>query len=253
MTVYESTQQAYNQLSSEYFTLVKSEPFPEEIDFYKNVLDTLTGLSLYAMCGAGRLLIPLLSSGYNIDGMDYSTYMLENCRENANNKGLQVNLFQQSMQEMSLDKRYECIFIIGGSFQLIYPREAAIKSLHNAKDHLIEGGRLYIDTFIPWELLYENTQEEIFTNEVQHYDGSSIKLETHTITNRLEQYFLSHNNYTKLRDARVLGREEEFMPVSWYYHYETILLLESVGFKNIKRYDTKLGLHPELTVYEATY
>ena len=42
------------------------------------------------------------------------------------------------------------------------------------------------------------------------------------------------------------------MPVLWYYHYETILLLQSVGFKNVKVHNNKISQHPELTVYEAS-
>lgn len=251
MTKIKTADHIYGQLSTDYFNLVKPEPFPEEVEFYQNILNKAVGPSLYAMCGSGRLLIPLLSAGYNIEGVDYSPYMLECCRNSLDSKGLKALLYQQSIQEMVLERIYECIFIIGGSFQLIYPREAAVKTLYAAKKHLIEGGRLYIDTFIPWEFLYENAHEETFTNEIRDKDKTSLKIETHTIANKQEQLFKSYNTYSRLKEGRVIQSEKEVMPVLWYYHYETILLLESVGFKNAKVCNPKVGQHPELIIYEA--
>ncbi|AIK96248.1 class I SAM-dependent methyltransferase [Candidatus Odyssella acanthamoebae] len=251
MTNIKPVTHTYNQLSAKYYNLVKPGAFAEEISFYQQILKETTGPYLDAMCGSGRLLVPLLSMGYDIEGMDYSSAMLGYCRENASIKGFAPALYQQSIEDMALEKKYELIFIIGGSFQLIYPREAAIKALHAAKNHLIEGGKLYIDTFIPWELLYEDGKEENFLNEVHDEDGTSLKLETYSYTHRQKQHFISHNKYTKLRKGKVIQSEKEVMPVLWYYHYETILLLESVGFKNVRVFDTKIGQHPELTVYEA--
>jgi SAM-dependent methyltransferase len=241
----------YGQLSAEYFNLVKPKALSEEIHFYQQVLSSSKGSILYAMCGSGRLMLPLLSKGYDIEGLDYSLPMLERCREEGRARGLKPILHEQSISDMFLEKKYDIILIIGGSFQLIYPRESAIRTLRAAKNHLVQGGKLFIDTFIPWELLYENGQEENFVNEVQFNDGKSLKIETYSLANKMEQYFVSHNQYKKIENNKVIQIEKEEMSVLWYYHYEMILLLESVGFRKVHVHDNKIGKHPALTIYEA--
>lgn len=239
----------YGQLSTEYFDIVKSDPL--ELPFYEEILKGTTGSILYAMCGSGRLFLPLFSKGYAIEGLDYSASMLERCRQQGQEQGLNPVLYQQSFTKMSLEKKYDVMLILGGSFQHIYPRESAFNALQAAKDHLTEGGRLIIDSFVPWEFLYEDGEEEKFAREVLGKDGASIKVVSSSRANKLEQYFISHNYYEKVENGRVIATEEEKMPVLWYYHYEMLLLLQAVGFKDVKVYDTKIGKHPELTVYEA--
>jgi SAM-dependent methyltransferase len=251
MTEISPETKTYGQLSAEYFNLVKPIALSEELNFYQQVLNSTKGSILYTMCGSGRLTLSLISKGYDIEGLDYSSSMLERCREEGDARGLIPILHEQSVSDMSLERKYDVILIIGGSFQLIYPRGSAIRALQAAKEHLKRSGKLFIDTFIPWELLYENGQEKNFINEVQCNDGSSLKLETYSLANKLEQYFVSHNQYQKIENGRVIGREKEEMPVLWYYHYETILLLESIGFSKVHVHDNKGGKHPELTIYEA--
>lgn len=241
----------YGSLSTEYYDLVKPKAFPEELAFYKERLDGAQGPILEGMCGSGRLLLPLLQGGLKIEGLDYSQPMLERCRVQGNELGLAPVLYQQSIETVSLPKKYEVIMIVGGSFQLIFPREKAIEAIRVAKAHLVKGGRLFLDTFIPWEFLYENAEQENFVNTVKTPSGSSITLTSHTVANKYEQCFTSKNTYQETMAKTVLRTEKEEMPVLWYYHHETVLLLESLGFNKVIVHPKKLGKHPELTVYEA--
>lgn len=239
----------YGKLSTEYFDIDKFDPI--EAPFYEEILKGTNGLILYVMCGSGRLLLPLLKKGYNIEGLDYSAPMLENCCQRAREQGLKPILHRQSFTNMSLEKKYDVLLILGGSFQHIFPRESAIQALQNAKTLLKETGRLIIDSFVPWEFLFENGSKEEFVKEVHCKDGTSIKLKSSSQANKVEQYFISRNNYQKIKNGSMIESEEEEMPVSWYYHYEMLLILQSIGFKNIKAFDTNVGTQPLLTVYEA--
>lgn len=141
--------------------------------------------------------------------------------------------------------------IVGGSFQLIYPRKNAIKTLQLVKCHLKEEGRLLIDTFIPWEFLYEDGEKEEFRHIVKKESGEQILFTRSSITNKHKQLFISQNTYQKLVGSKVIKMEKNKMTVLWYYHHELILLLQSIGYRKIKLLKKKLGENPELTVYEA--
>lgn len=79
---------SYNKLCTEFYDADKltADIDSEEVSFYKQKLAT-TDLILEPMCGSGRLLIPLLQLGYNVEGLDTSEPMLYNCQQRANNPG----------------------------------------------------------------------------------------------------------------------------------------------------------------------
>src|SRR4029079_13281768 len=49
--------------------------------------------ALDAGCGTGRLLVPWLRRGYDVDGCDVSADMVARCRERARREGLEPRLF----------------------------------------------------------------------------------------------------------------------------------------------------------------
>ncbi len=197
------------------------------------------------------LLIPPLQSGFDIEGLDASSYMLNRSRERAEKEGLHLVLYKQSIDGISINKKYDVIMIVGGSFQLIYPRKNAIKALQLVKCHLKEGGKLLIDIFIPWEFLYEDREKEEFRHIVKNESGEQILFTRSCIANKHKQLFISQNTYQKLIGNRVIKMEKNKMTVLWYYHHELVLLLQSIGYSKIKILKKKLGKNPELTVYEA--
>lgn len=241
----------YGPLSTEYYDLVKPNVSPEEIDFYQKKLKDTQGAILDIGCGAGRILLPLLQKGFEVHGVDDSQPMLDRCRLQGKTLGLEPILYKQSVCALSLPQKYKALIILGASFQLIYPRSNAVSTLQLIKAHLAEGGRLFVDSFIPWEMLYENGQEEQFLNTVKAHDGSTITLTSSTLANKHHQFFISTNKYEKQKEGKVLCKEEEEMPVSWYYNEEMVLLLRSVGFNEVIFHNTLIGKDPEVTIYEA--
>ena len=70
--------------------------------------------------GTGRLLLPLLRAGMQVDGCDISADMIALCRARAAREGLAAELFMQPMHALDLGRRYRTIYIcdsfgIGGS------------------------------------------------------------------------------------------------------------------------------------------
>ena len=58
-------------------------PDPDELAFYREVIEREGQPALDLACGAGRLLLPLLSAGLDVDGCDISPDMLAFCRAGA--------------------------------------------------------------------------------------------------------------------------------------------------------------------------
>src|SRR3954453_15475100 len=115
-----------------------SEDGPEIAYFRKFVERGQPALDV--ACGTGRLLIPFVADGLDVDGCDVSTDMIALCRENAEKRGLSPTLFVQAMHELEPTRRYRTIFVCGG-FGLGSTRRQDEEGLPRVYEHLGPGGR----------------------------------------------------------------------------------------------------------------
>jgi 2-polyprenyl-3-methyl-5-hydroxy-6-metoxy-1,4-benzoquinol methylase len=88
-----------------------SEVQPTELAFYHGCILRFGQPALDLACGTGRLLIPLLQVGLDVDGCDLSEDMLVHCRAKAAQAGLTTALYAQPMHDFALPRRYRTIFI----------------------------------------------------------------------------------------------------------------------------------------------
>ena len=69
------------------------EPEVAELSFYRGAIERFGEPALDLACGAGRLLLPLVEAGLDVDGVDLSTDMLAQARllADARDVSRQVN------------------------------------------------------------------------------------------------------------------------------------------------------------------
>jgi SAM-dependent methyltransferase len=251
---------SYQKLCAEFYDLTKPEAGPKEIAFYENLIKNTKGPFLEAMCGSGRLLIPLLKKGYKIDGVDNSAPMLESCARRCKEQGLQVELFNHSLEKLSLPKKYGLIFIAIGSFQLFKERSQALSVLQKLRENLLPRGVLLLETYIPWDSIKGCIEGPIIMGKSHAIDsmrkvaspeGYEIILSTKTIVYPTEQIESWENLYIKEQNGRVLEREQEALAVRWYYRYEMELFLEKSGFIIDKVFEESFEENPQAVLYRS--
>lgn len=249
---------SYLNLCTEFYDLTKPEAGPKEVAFYEGLIRKVEGPVLEAMCGSGRLLIPLMKRGVEVEGVDSSTHMLKSCQERCKAQGLNPILYQQSVQDLSLPKKYALIFIAIGSFQLFYDRMEALEVLKNLYSALLPGGKLVLETFIPWEeiknsihdqRLSELSRERSFEQVALIPDNSKIIHKSKTVVYFQEQLEKTESRYEKWIDGICTHIEDEEYKVRWYYRFELELLLEKVRFSSVNILDTSLELNEQALVY----
>lgn len=224
----------YGTLCTEFYDADKKFADDAELDFYSSILSK-DDLILEPMCGSGRLLIPLMKLGYNIEGFDRSTSMLSSCEKRALDLGFKPVLSNSSIEDFSTSKHYSAIVIPFGSFQLLYPRSSAYEALKKFYNLLKIYGRLIIDLFIPWDALYENGEVSEGLKRVDLTTGKYIEIKNKTTVNKVDQYMISRSQYNKYDEKNnLMNTEQEEMHITWYYKNEMILMLEKFGFKNIE-------------------
>ena len=105
--------------------------------------------ALDAGCGTGRLLVPWLRAGYDVDGSDVSADMIERTRARASAEGFDPALLVQPLHELDPPRRYRTIVLCGvfGIGSTRAQDEEALRRLHAA---LEPGGTLLLDKEMPY-------------------------------------------------------------------------------------------------------
>ena len=119
-----------------------------EIEYFQRFVEAGQP-ALDVACGTGRLLIPYLRAGLDVDGCDISEDMLALCRDRAEREGLSPNLYAQAMHQLDLPRKYRTIFICGG-FGLGGNRRHDEEALRRMYEHLEPGGALVLDNEVPY-------------------------------------------------------------------------------------------------------
>lgn len=204
-----------------------------DVPYYLRRLAPIGGRMLEAAVGTGRLLVPLLRAGLQVDGIDNSPDMLAYCRRNCTAAGLQPTLYCGALETMALPNRYHGIVISCGSFMLLSGRGEATAALDRMRHHLVPGGRLFLDVDAPGA--HGARPEGRESRRVVHCpDGATIVLVDvltgYDVTDRVERRVLF---YEKWRDERVVAREVQDFPLRRYEHDEVMDWLADAGFVNI--------------------
>lgn len=214
-------------------------------------------------CGTGRILVPCLLSGMDVDGCDVSHDMLAHCRKLAERQGLSPTLYAQSMAELDLPQRYRTIFCVG-SFGIGSTRMGDAAALRRFHDHLEPGGVLMFDMEMPygdgawhWPLwLQENRRHldpDFWTPPTRDRASDGTEFVTRsriTDLDPLEQVLTMQMRVERWNGGELLGSEQRMLTQNLYFKNELELLLRQAGFRDI----SILGSHAgsEATAADGT-
>jgi SAM-dependent methyltransferase len=218
-----------------------------EISYFQTFIEDDGQPALDLACGTGRLLIPYLRAGFDVDGCDVSQDMLALCRERAKAEGLSPNLFAQAMHELELPRSYRTIVVCGG-FGLGASRDQSLESLRRIYEHLEPGGLLLLDNEVPyadaglWERWPKDERRELpkpwrelrEDDRRQGSDGTEYALRSRIVDlDPLDQSVTVEMRADMWRDGEHVAEEEHVLRMSLYFTHELVLLLERVGFTDV--------------------
>jgi SAM-dependent methyltransferase len=235
--------QGWNRLAGEllYANMVDGPPV-EELTFYERRIRANGGIALDQACGTGRHLFPLLARGLEVHGADISADALQFARKEAENQKVHLTLYHQRMEECNIPHHYGTIYVANGTFQIITDRNQALITLQRFWNHLIPGGQLLLELFIPPEVT-----QGLTCNDAEHptrwnpiprreADGEIVTTLWSESVDLFEQILLSKRRYDLYIDGEYVRSEVHAHLMRWYFHYEFIMMLERVGFDDITTY-----------------
>lgn len=196
-------------------------------------------------CGTGRLLVPMLRAGLEVDGCDYSGDMLALCREKAAAEGLAPDLYQQPMHELDLPRRYNTIFACG-VIGLGGERRLTLLAMRRCYDHLRPGGCFAFDYSPRWndppawlnrlpDSRHALPQDWPAEGErMPLADGSQLELVHRTIAmDPLEEVATRQMRARLFRNGELVQEEIHTQKVEDYSKNELLLMLETAGFDEV--------------------
>lgn len=223
----------YGKLCTEVYEITKpvDGDYPD-IPYLIQHLSQIGGRILEAMVGTGRLLIPLLEAGLNVEGIDASPNMLVACQRNCTVRGLNPVLFEGSVENLDVPGKFSAIVVTLGSFMLLEKRSVAIAALQAFAKHLEPSGRIFIDLGLPVDSF--KTENIIKQREpVKCLDGSVIVMQTSSHIDWIEQIEHTFIRYEKWQEGKLMDTELQHLPLHWFGQEEFIMCLRENGYTDI--------------------
>src|SRR5882672_862713 len=125
------------------------ERFDLGLDFYLGLAQAAGGPVLDVACGTGRIMLPCLKAGMDVEGLDLFPGMLTRLREKASALGFDPRLHQANMAGFRLPRRYALIMIPFNAFVHNLTTDDQLATLETCREHLAPGGLLAFDTYFP--------------------------------------------------------------------------------------------------------
>jgi len=122
---------------------------PEELGFYRSAIERFGQPALDLGCGTGRIMLPLLEEGLDVDGIDVSEDMLSHARRRAAERGLAPMLLAQSFHELDPPRTYRTVYICD-SFGIGGSRGHDCEMLRRVHGSLGAGGALVFSHDLPY-------------------------------------------------------------------------------------------------------
>ena len=245
--------ETYLSLCTEVYDLSKPTPDKDAYEFYLDYVKNTEGLILEPMCGTGRMLLPLLDAGFNIEGFDASPQMLEALQKKAKQKNLQPNIWQGFLEDLNVSQKYSLIIIPIGSFCLITDLEKVKLCLTKIYNALQKEGLFVFEV----ETLFAvPAQFNVWNGSLWRREDGSFILSSSFALPLEDKVGTSIGKYEWVKDSHIIQTEIEEYKLRLYEKNELIEILKEIGFTDIKTHkafekNVQPGIKDENIVFEC--
>lgn len=223
----------YGKLCTEFYDADKASASDAEIAWYEARVPGDAGPVLEAMCGSGRLLVPMAQRGYHVHGVDASAAMLASCEARLAAARLTTTLFRQDLAALNVPFRYGAAFVAASSFQLLADPESAKAALQRIHAHLVPPALLLLELSIPGVARHPPAAPLVEVRAVKLPDGNRITLRSVTLVNTYARQLDITLRYEKRGPSLPIVREDETLVLTWYDEAQIRALLKAAGFTDV--------------------
>ena len=203
------------------------------LDFYVDLAMRATGPVLDIGCGTGRVMLPCLQAGVDIDGLDLFEPMLARLRQLADALGLSPRLYRSDMSEFQLPRRYSLVMIPFNAFTHNLTQESQLRCLERCREHLLPAGMLVFDGAFPglqW-IAGEQDSRVLEGERIDPRTGRALRVFDTRSYDRVRQLQHSITEVEAVEsDGTVQLLQRSEYDTRWVYKEEMALLLRHTGY-----------------------
>jgi SAM-dependent methyltransferase len=207
--------------------------FVDDLDLYLPFAERTGGPILEAMCGTGRVLLPLAEAGHEVIGLDISDAMVGLARAKLLAAGLAEHgrVETGDICSVRLPERFALAIVAMNSFMHLPTGEAQHDALATLHEHLRPGGLVLLDLFNPdpHELIADEGVL-VHARSFRSSAGTDVQKWVLRRTDFANQTHYVEFMYDEIGADRVLRRDVLPFTMRWVYRFELELLLEQAGF-----------------------
>jgi SAM-dependent methyltransferase len=204
------------------------------------------GRALELGIGTGRIALPLLARGVEVQGIEASEAMASKLWAKPGASSIPVSF--GNFADVDIDGRFSLIFVVLNTFYALLTQEEQVRCFRNVADRLTEDGTFVIEAFVPDLTLFSK--------------GQSVRATTVT-TDRVSLQASQHDpirQRVKSQHIVFVNDQARLFPVEVRYAWpsELDLMAQLAGLRlrhrwgNWKREDFKGDSEKHISVYEKT-
>lgn len=201
--------------------------------FYVALAREARGPALEVTCGTGRIMIPCLEAGVDIEGVDLYLPMLEQLRAKAAARGLATRVHHADMRSFALPRPFALVIIPFNGFVHCLTTADQLACLKACREHLAPGGRLVFNTIPPHTVSAPAIEGvPVLEHETRDPDtGRGIRIfDTRTLDRvaQIQHSVMAIEEFDEV--GRVLTSRASVTDMRWTWKPEMDLLLRACGF-----------------------
>lgn len=122
------------------------------------------GDALEFAIGTGRIALPLLEAGVNVDGIEASPQMVERLHAKPEGKNISVTIGDMSV--VSTNRQYKLVYLVYNTIFNLLTAEDQIACFENAARHLNTDGYFVVETAVPHAWIASGESEYVRAEHV---------------------------------------------------------------------------------------
>ncbi|AMA74058.1 MULTISPECIES: class I SAM-dependent methyltransferase [Aneurinibacillus] len=225
---------------TDYYDII-STGLEHDVEFYTELALEVKGPVVDLACGTGRISIPMALKDVEVVGIDACERMLEKARAKAKMARVsdKIKFVHSDMRTFELGRTFSLIMIPYRSFLHLLSIKDQMAALRQVRKHLVEGGILALNVFVPQiKHLYEE-DEKSSTRGIYSIPGSEDRLVVwdYTRYDHFQQIAEVIRQYERTdRNGIVVQRVVTPFHIRYIFPAELHHLLRLAGFSVIGRY-----------------
>ncbi|MFO1413632.1 MAG: class I SAM-dependent methyltransferase [Burkholderiales bacterium] len=205
-----------------------------ELGWYRQQFPAPDGLVLDALCGMGRVLVPLVGQGHKVHGVEPAPTLLARCDERVAAAGLATPTFRQDIAQLNLPFRYGGAYVADGALQAITDPALVQAALERIRAHLVAPGTLVVDCRVPPTAQQRLAAPLVEVRTAKLPDGSQIALRSETTWTPEARLVRAAHRYAHRRGAQRLAEEHATLRATWYAPEEMLEVVRAAGFRDAR-------------------